>query len=288
MPIAFLPERGVIKIEGNDARAFLHGLITCDIGRVSPEKAGFGALLTPQGKIIADFLICEAPEVDGGGFFLDCVVTRIAELLKRVKLYKLRADVTVTDMTETLAILALWDGSVIANEHGLVFSDSRNASLGDRAIVERSRAEDLSDSGSKAYHLHRIAQGVPDGGKDYSYEDAFPHEALLDQLGGVDFRKGCYVGQEVVSRMEHRGTARTRIVPVRFAGGFVCEWGIEATAGGKSIGRMGSTGKGRGLALLRLDRVIDAIKAEHALMAGGLEFTVEPAALARFAPVAVA
>jgi tRNA-modifying protein YgfZ len=283
MPIACLPERGVIRVSGPDARSFLQGLLTCDIERISPEKTGYGALLTPQGKIIADFLIIEAPEADGGGFYLDCLVTRVAEILKRLKLYKLRARVVIEDMSESLGIAVLWGKSVLAEADGLVFTDPRLAALGQRALVERSRAESLADTPAEVWNNHRIALGVPDGGKDFAYDNAFPHEALLDQLDGVDFRKGCYVGQEVVSRMEHRGSARSRIVPIVFIEGIVSEWGLEARAGTKIIGRVGSTGQGRGLALLRLDRVADAIAAGQEMSAGGLAFRVEKAGFARFA-----
>ena len=283
MPIAYLPERGIIGVSGPDARSFLQGLLTCDIERISPEKAGYGALLTPQGKIIADFVIIEAPEADGGGFYLDCLVTRVAEVLKRLKLYRLRARVVIGDMSESLGIIVLWGDSAVADADGLVITDPRLAALGQRALVEKSRAESLADTPAEDWNNHRISLGVPDGGKDFAYDDAFPHEALLDQLGGVDFRKGCYVGQEVVSRMEHRGTARNRIVPVVFIEGIVSEWGLEAQAGGKTIGRVGSTGQGRGLALLRLDRVTDAMAAGQELSAGGLAFRVEKAGFARFA-----
>lgn len=283
MPIAYLPERGVIRIDGDDARGFMQGLFTCDVGQISPEKAGFGALLSPQGKILADFLIVEAPASDGGGFYLDCLVTRVGELLKRLRLYKLRARVTIEDMSERLGIVVLWGDASLPDADGLTFADPRLAALGQRALVERNRAAALADASSEAWTNHRISLGIPDGTKDYAYDDAFPHEAVLDQLGGVDFRKGCYVGQEVVSRMEHRGTARSRIVPIVFKEGIVCEWGLEARAGGKTIGRVGSTGQGRGLALLRLDRLADALEAGQETTAGGLAFSVGKAAYARFA-----
>lgn len=283
MPTAYLPERGLVRVGGDDARVFLQGLLTCDMQAILPEAAGYGALLTPQGKIIADFLIAELPEDDGGGFLLDCLVTRVTDVMKRLTLYKLRAKVTITDMSDTLAVLVLWGDGDLRKDDGLMYQDPRLAALGRRAIVERERVCSFPDASAEDWNYHRIALGVPDGGKDFAYDDAFPHEALLDQLGGVDFRKGCYVGQEVVSRMEHRGTARTRIVPIVFAEGIVSEWGLEASAGGKAIGRVGSTGAGRGLALLRLDRVADALAAGQPLMAGGLVFSVEKAGFAHFA-----
>jgi len=124
-----------------------------------------------------------------------------------------------------------------------------------------------------AYEAHRIALGVPRGGLDFIYGDAFPHEADMDQLHGVDFEKGCYVGQEIVSRMEHRGTARNRIVPVEAGGGFLPDAGIPVTAGERQVGTTGSSAGPHGLAMLRLDRVADALAAGTPLTAGGIELT---------------
>jgi hypothetical protein len=135
-------------------------------------------------------------------------------------------------------------------------------------------AEAAADLGAsmvdaEAYDAHRIALGVPRGGQDFSYLDAFPHEADMDQLAGVDFDKGCYVGQEVVSRVEHRSTARSRVVPIAYDE-FAPMQGAPVTAGEKQIGVLGSTANGRGLALLRLDRVADALADESPLVAGGI------------------
>ena len=131
------------------------------------------------------------------------------------------------------------------------------------------------------YEAHRIALGVPRGGLDFIYGDAFPHEADMDQLDGVDFDKGCYVGQEVVSRMEHRGTARNRIVPVA-ADGFAPDAGVPVMAGDKQVGMMGSAAGGRGLAMLRLDRVADALAAGTPLIAGGIAARAAQAGLGAF------
>ena len=136
-----------------------------------------------------------------------------------------------------------------------------------RTTAARASAEPV-DAG--VYEAHRIARGVPRGGLDFIYGDAFPHEADMDQLGGVDFAKGCYVGQEVVSRMEHRGTARNRVVPVAYRD-FAPEAGVPVMADARTVGTMGSSAEGRGLAMLRLDRVADAFAAGTALTAGGVE-----------------
>jgi hypothetical protein len=132
------------------------------------------------------------------------------------------------------------------------------------------------------YETHRIALGVPQGGIDFSYGDAFPHESDMDQLGGVDFKKGCYIGQEVVSRMEHRGTARTRAVPVRYDGA-APQAGAAVTAGDRQIGTIGSAADGRAVALLRLDRVSEAMSRGEQLSASGVAIHVIKPEWARFA-----
>lgn len=282
MSIAHLPERGVLRITGSEAKAFLDRLVTNDMDLVSPEAAGFGALLTPQGKIIADFLIVALPEEDGGGFLLDTSVGTLAELKKKLTLYRLRADVQILDLTEEAAVVAAADGGLIAPEAGVVYADPRHPGLGDRAVVDKADLAGLVSAPAEEHHLRRITLGVPDAGKDFGFGEAFPHEAMMDQLGGVSFSKGCYVGQEVVSRMEHRGTARTRIVPVTFTDGVRPEPGVEARAGEKTIGRIGTTIRARGMAMLRLDRVADAMAAGEALTGGGLPFVIERPDFIRF------
>jgi folate-binding protein YgfZ len=287
MQAALLPDRGVVKVGGEDARRFLNGLVTSDIGKVTPDKPVFAALLTPQGKIIVDFIVAEAESGDGGGFFLDCPRALAAALVERLGFYRLRAKVTVEDLTDKLAVLAGWDGTG-TTEYGLVYPDPRLSALGLRCILPPNlAAEAAADLGAdladtSAYEAHRIAQGVPRGGIDFMYGDAFPHETDMDQLGGVDFSKGCYIGQEVVSRVEHRGSARTRIVPIDYDG-FAPEAGMPVVAGEKEVGRLGSTAAGRGLAMLRLDRVEDALAQGVALTAGGVPIQPMKPAWARFA-----
>ena len=221
MKAALLPDRGVVKVAGDDARRFLHGLVTADVSTLAPGEARFAALLTPQGKIIADFIIAEAEAADGGGFFLDCPRALAQTLVQKLTLYRLRARITIEDLSDTLAVMAVWDGTG-ATECGLLFTDPRLLALGLRCILPPDLASDAAAelgavlTDAAAYESHRIALGVPRGGQDFIYGDAFPHDTDMDQLGGVDFKKGCYIGQEVVSRIEHRGTARTRIVPVAY------------------------------------------------------------------------
>ena len=283
MKAALLPNRAVIKVIGDDARKFLHGLVTADMLALTPGTARFCALLTPQGKIIADFFVAEAPPADGGGFFLDVPRTLGATLFDKLNLYKLRAKVLIEDLSEILGVLAVWGGTPAA-KYGLSYADPRLPALGARLMIPPHRAADAAGEigaslvAAEDYEAHRIALGVPRGGVDFAYGDAFPHEADMDQLGGVDFAKGCYVGQEVVSRIEHRGIARTRAVPIRYDGG-APENGVAITAGERQVGTMGSAARGRGIALLRLDRVAEAAEP---LKAGGVPIHLVKPDWARF------
>jgi folate-binding protein YgfZ len=286
MKAALLPDRGVVKIAGEGARNFLHGLVTADILGLTPSTARFCALLTPQGKIIADFFVAMAPTADGGAFFLDVPRARIGTLIERLNIYKLRAKILIEDLSEILGVVAAWDGGGATN-YGLSYADPRLPALGLRAFIPPQRsAETAAELGAALvdasdYEAHRIALGVPQGGVDFSYGDAFPHETDMDQFGGIDFTKGCYVGQEVVSRMEHRGTARTRAVPVRYDG-TTPPAGAAVSAGGQPMGTMGSAADGRGMALLRLDRVADALSRGDTLTAGGLPIRVVKPDWAKF------
>ena len=289
MKAALLPERGIIKVVGDDARKFLHGLVTTDMLGLAPGTARFGALLTPQGKIIADFFVTEALQADGGGFFLDSPRALAVTLVEKLNLYKLRAKVLVEDLTEILGVLAVWDGQDTtkgcAAKQGLTYADPRLPALGFRVMIPPHRATAAASElgaalvGAEDYEAHRIALGVPRGGVDFVYGDAFPHEADMDQLGGVDFAKGCYVGQEVVSRIEHRGIARTRAVALRYDGAAPAS-GAPVTAGERQVGTMGSASRGRGIALVRLDRVAEA--EQTALAAGGIPIRLIKPDWARF------
>jgi folate-binding protein YgfZ len=289
MKAALLPDRGVFKVIGDDARKFLHGLVTADVLDLAPGTARYCALLTPQGKIIADFLLTEAPPADGGGFFLDVPRAVAPTLFEKLNLYKLRAKVLIEDLSEILGVLAIWDGQDTtkdgAPKQGLSYADPRLPALGLRLMIAPHRAAAAASDvgatlvGADEYEAHRIALGVPRGGVDFVYGDAFPHEADMDQLSGVDFAKGCYVGQEVVSRIEHRGIARTRAVAVRYEGA-APENGAPITAGERQVGTMGSAARGCGIALIRLDRVAEAD--QTAIAAGGIPIRLVKPDWARF------
>jgi folate-binding protein YgfZ len=274
MKAAFLPDRGVVKVSDEAARDFLNGLVTTDVGLIQPGLGRFGALLTPQGKITADFLITEAPPGHGGGFLIDCPRALAQTLADKLGFYKLRAKVVVENLSDSLGVLAVWDGDP-GIKPDLTFADPRSEKLGWRILIPAELASKAASLiGAElvecaAYEAHRIACGAPRGGIDFIYGDAFPHETNMDRLHGVDFDKGCYVGQEVVSRMQHRGTARTRTVRLILEDS-PPEAGVPVIAGDKPLGTMGSSADGMGLALIRIDRAADALDAGVPLTAGGI------------------
>jgi tRNA-modifying protein YgfZ len=282
---ALLPDRGVVKVSGDDSRSFLNGLVTIDVTKMTPGTARFSALLTPQGKIVADFIVYEASAEDGGGFLLDCPRALAGMLVEKLGFYKLRAKVQIDDLP-ALGVMAVWPGKA-DSEYGPSFTDPRLPELGTRILLPADVATEIaSDLGAalvdaEVYDAHRIALGIPRGGTDFSYGDAFPHEADMDQLGGVDFEKGCYVGQEVVSRVEHRGSARSRIISLRYENQSPDE-SLPVMAGEKQIGFVGSATNGHGVALVRLDRLGDAIAAGTPIEAGGISLRPVKPAWAKF------
>jgi folate-binding protein YgfZ len=278
MRATLLAERGVVKVAGDGGRNFLHGLVTADILSLQADEARFCALLSPQGKIITDFLVTEAPRKDGGGFFLDCPRELCGSLVEKLNRYKLRSKVVIEDLSAILGVLAAWNGTALpppaatGGTIGLAYADPRLPALGIRMMLPPHRAGSAAAALGATlvdpadYEAHRIALGVPRGGVDFAYGEAFPHETDMDQLAGVDFGKGCYIGQEVVSRMEHRGSARTRAVSISYDG-TAPPAGSAITAGGRQLGTIGSAAAGRAIALLRLDRVADALARGEPLLA---------------------
>jgi folate-binding protein YgfZ len=260
---AILGSRGFLRVCGPDARAWLQGLLTNDVETLGPQEARFAALLSPQGKILFDAFVIP----DGDGLLLDCAADIAGALAKRLALYRLRARVEIADLSASLMALAIWGREPPAAAQGRIYPDPRDPALGWRIAAPPAELGAFEDDGEAAYEAHRIACGAPRGGLDFVWGDAFPHEANMDRLHGLDFRKGCYVGQEVVSRVEHRGLARKRVVRVRIAGAPPPP-GAEVFAGETAIGAMGSSADGLGLALLRLDRAEEARAAGEALRAG--------------------
>ena len=279
-----LPSRGAIRMRGADAGKFLQGLITNDIGKAHETNAIHAGLLSPQGKILFDFFVVE----DGDGFLIDVAKDKADELVKRLNFYRLRAQVDIAE-EPALAVAAGWGTTPGPHQGATIYADPRLAELGVRMLLPK--GTDLAMLGCEAqpeadYHAFRISQGVPEGGRDYAFGEAFLHEALFDQLNGVDFAKGCYVGQEVVSRMEHRGTARKRIVPVEGEASLPAS-GASVEADGVPIGTLGSVSAKFGLAMIRLDRAEGALAGGKTLTAGGVKIALRRPSFARFAvPVA--
>ncbi|MDI4663891.1 folate-binding protein YgfZ [Xanthobacter autotrophicus] len=260
MPVIHLTDRVLIRATGPEASKFLHGVITCNVQTMAKGDSRYGALLTPQGKIISDFLFySEGEDV----FLFDVPSERAEDLLKRLIFHRLRAKVTF-EKADDLAVAAVF-GDAGEVPEGALYADPRFAALGQRLVLPLAAAQALS-SDAAPYEAHRIALGIPKGGPDFIYGDTFPHEADMDQLGGVDFKKGCYVGQEVVSRMEHRSTPRNRLVEVLFDSPLAT--GQEIMAGDKSVGQVLSVTDGRGIATVRLDRATDAKADGVPLLAG--------------------
>jgi folate-binding protein YgfZ len=262
--IAELTNRGVVAVGGPDAAAFLDNLFTSDASKAGEGRAVYGGLLTPQGKILFDFIVF----ADGGRYLFDIDRSLVADFVKRLGFYKLRAKVEIADLSSERIVAAAWGDDAAPILDGPVAPDPRNPALGFRAIVPpgADMAPDYSEATEADYHAHRVALAIPEGGIDFAYGDAFPHDAAMDQFHGIDFKKGCYIGQEVVSRMEHRGTARRRPVAVR---GAALTPGAPVTAGDMPLGAIGSAHGDLGVALVRLDRARDAMDAGVPLMAAG-------------------
>lgn len=228
-----LPGRAVIAVTGADRARFLDGLLSCEVADLASGASAYGALLTPQGKIVTDvFVFAEADRIA-----LDVPAAAADELMRRLGLYKLRAAVALERTDEAVAV-------------GTGPDDPRGPALGGRTIVAGGTADAAEVA---AYHARRIAAVVPDAIIDFTLGDAFPHDANMDLNHGVDFAKGCFVGQEVVSRMRHRGTARRRTVRVS-ADAALPPSGTPLTVGGREIGTLGTVEGMEGLAIVRIDR----------------------------------
>lgn len=280
---ALLPDRGVIRVAGSDAQKFLQGLVTNDVTRTGASGGIYTALLTAQGKIISDFFVI----ADVDGFLIEAPRDQVAQIAKKLTLYKLRADVTVEALLDEAFVAVQWGSDCPELVEGFWFPDPRHAALGSRIIfdspdAERGFVDSCAQCGAEDFHAHRISLGIPEGGKDFPFEDVFPHDANFDLIHGVDFKKGCFVGQEVVSRMEHRGTARKRIVCIEALDGAL-DSGTEVVTDETSIGMVGSISGANGLALVRVDRAADAIKNGQTIYAGSTPILLSSPPYADFA-----
>lgn len=251
---ALLASRAVLRIAGPDAGPFLQGIVTQNIEALAPGRAAFAALLTPQGKILFDFILLAA----GDGFLADCDAAAAEALAKRLALYRLRAKVTI-ERADDLAVGAGWDGGCAERPGGVhAFDDPRLVALGLRMIGARAAvAEATGDGAERFYDAHRTAQGVPAFGRDFGPEEVFLTDVNYDALNGVDYKKGCFVGQEVTSRMKRKGDIRKRTVQLSFDGPAPAK-GAPVMAGDNAIGEVLSGVDGMALALVRLDRLAGA------------------------------
>ncbi len=263
--LCLLADRGIIELKGVDATPFLQRLITNSVLDIPAGESRYAALLTPQGKLLFDFFV--VPLAQEAGYLVDCLKEQASELMKRLNLHKMRANITIADKSEVFGVAVVFGGSPPEGIEGILYRDMRTKGMGQRVIAKRDALRQIPNVSEAEYEAHRIAQGVPKGGVDFAYGDTFVHEANLDLLNGVDFKKGCYVGQEVVARVEFRKSARKRIVKIRFDGPAPAH-GTEIMAGEASIGQVGSTAGHEGLAMLRFDRLQDAQASGVQLKAG--------------------
>jgi folate-binding protein YgfZ len=274
MPTARLDDRAIVSVSGLDAEHFLQNIVTADLDTLKAGEAKPSALLTPQGKILFDFLISRnGPDA----FRLECRADIADDFIRRLTLYKLRAKVEISKQDESLVAVSWGTDSSPSETDSSWLRDIR---FPQATPVRRSYDSVQRNGDVGAWHAFRISNGIAESGADYALGDAFPHDVLLDQTDGVGFRKGCYVGQEVVSRMQHRGTARRRVLIV--SGDGLPAPGTEIVANGRPIGTLGSTAAGNGLAILRIDRVKDALDAGAPIEAGGVPVSVAIPAWASF------
>jgi folate-binding protein YgfZ len=281
--MVWLEDRGVVSVTGTDATKLLQGLITSDMELLDAEPAMLAGLLSPQGKVLFDFLVVRT----GNGYLLETARDQATGLSKRLTMYRLRADVRIDDVSEDHVVGAIWgEGSDVPADWAIAqYRDPRNRDMGTRLIATNDSDRSGEWAGIRVvsvsrYHAHRIALGVPEGGKDYDYGDTFPHEANFDLIGGVSFEKGCYVGQEIVARMEHRATVRKRVVRVNGTAALPADR-PDIVVGEVVIGRLGSVAGNLGLALVRLDRAIEAIDKGQAIAAAGIALQIDASAIER-------
>ncbi|OHV72283.1 folate-binding protein YgfZ [Ensifer sp. LCM 4579] len=257
MPKLCLDDRAVISVSGQDAEALLQGLITTDIGALAEGEASPGALLTPQGKIFFEFLISR----DGDKFRLETTSDQAEALLKRLTMYKLRSAVELSLTSPAPVTVVFGDArpSGSYRDHRFEKADTPVFRLYAETAEADATVADLDGL--------RIAAGVAVAGRDYALQDAFPHDVLMDLNGGLSFRKGCYVGQEVISRMQHRGSARRRVVIV--AGEMALPpTGTILSVSGRAIGALGTVRDKAGLAIVRIDKAGEAMAKGEAILAG--------------------
>ncbi|MFN3231968.1 MAG: YgfZ/GcvT domain-containing protein [Alphaproteobacteria bacterium] len=275
-----LQDRGVLSVSGTDWRDFLQNLVSNDLDNLSPDQAVYAALLTPQGKYLFDFIMLETDD----GVLLDTGAERLPDLLRRLMMYKLRADVLLADASDDWQVAALYDtgtdvppvDGVTEREGALIYSDPREAALGQRALLPRGMS--LADIGCEAgdldaYENRRVALAVPNGTVDLIVDKTLLMEANFERLNGVSFTKGCYIGQELTARTKHRGNVRRRLYPVSIDTDV--QPGTPVTLEGKPIGDVRSVAGHRAIAMLRIEDVNRAAEEGLLMVAGSGGLKVE-------------
>jgi len=255
-----LKTRGLIRIKGPDARDFLQGLVSQDMQRVTGTQAVYGAFLSPQGKFLFDFFGCE---IDGT-LMLDCEGARLPDFLKRLSLYKLRAKVTLKDASEDFRVYAILSdtaklglgdvrGQTVPCHTGIAYMDPRLTAMGGRLVLPQGQPVPDLDMGTvEDYERLRIKLGLPDGARDMDLNKALLLEYGFEELDGVSFTKGCFMGQELTARTRYRGLVKKRLLPVTIDGPPPPP-GSPLMTGDRQTGEMKTSLKGQGLALVRLD-----------------------------------
>jgi len=258
--------RAVLRLGGLDARDWLQGLVSNDVRRLARDHAVYAALLTPQGKYLFDFFLVEGAD---GAILLDVAASRAAALMQRLSLYRLRRDVQIADVSAQTQVALVWRAQTgqapLAAPGALVVADPRDAALGWRLYAQDAAAA-LALAGAEAaprdaYDALRVAVAAPESGVELIPDDSYILEAGFERLNGVDFRKGCYVGQEVTARMRHKTDLRKGLLRVRVEGAAPPPGTPVTTADGKPAGALFTVIDGAGLAHLRFDRAAGPLKA---------------------------
>lgn len=263
MPYQLLKDRTIISLSGPDTANLLQGLITTNIDDLQPNQARPGALLTPQGKIAFDFLISKS---DDQSFLIDLNDDLVQDFEMKLKLYKLRANVDILHKS-ALQVAAIWDEPITSDT---LIADMR---FSDKAVFRfYGEAFDPDAIAEGQFGLLRIDHGVAESGFDFNPSDIFPHDIYFDLNGAIDFKKGCYVGQEVVSRMQHRGTARRRLA-ILTADHDLGD-GTDIMVNGKSVGSFLNAIGSQALAIVRVDRVTDGLANKADILVKGQKVTL--------------
>jgi folate-binding protein YgfZ len=267
-----LSDRGVVTVIGADAPTLLQRLVTNSVLDIPARESRFAGLLSPQGKLMFDFFVIPAKQETEAGYYLECPAALAQSLVDRLNFHKLRAKIKIENQSEKYAVAAVWGGPPPETDGLIIYRDMRSPGMGLRVIAPRDLPT-MFGGDEAAYEAHRIAEGAPKGGVDFAYGESIVQDINLDWLNGVDFKKGCFVGQEVASRVHHRKSARKRIVKLHFTG-LAPALGAPVLAGETAIGEVSSIAGSEGLAMLRIDRLEEARSAGAAFKAGDADVEI--------------